>query len=79
MRDNAEPGSRRWQADPRARGPYTGGLAFLLRDLSVPVYGSALTLGWQRHRVEEAGLEDRARFIEVADGERRMACGSFRS
>ena len=50
---------------------HTGGLAFLLRDLSVPVYGSALTLGLARHRVEEAGLEDRARFIEVVDGERR--------
>ncbi len=51
---------------------HTGGLAFLLRDLSVPVYGSALTLGLARNRVEEAGLADRARFIEVTDGERRQ-------
>ena len=51
---------------------HTGGLAFLLRDLSVPVYGSALTLGLARNRVEEAGLADRARFIEVIDGERRQ-------
>jgi len=51
---------------------HTGGLAFLLRDLSVPVYGSALTLGLARNRVEEAGLADRARFIEVVDGERRQ-------
>ena len=50
---------------------HTGGLAYLLRDLSVPVYGSALTLGLARHRVEEAGVEDRATFVEVADGERR--------
>jgi ribonuclease J len=50
---------------------HTGGLAFLLRDLSVPVYGSALTLGLARHRVEEAGLLDKATFIEVGDGERR--------
>ncbi|HXQ90822.1 MAG TPA: ribonuclease J [Acidimicrobiales bacterium] len=50
---------------------HTGGLAFLLRDLSVPVYGSALTLGLARNRVEEAGLGDRAKFVEVADGERR--------
>ncbi len=50
---------------------HTGGLAYLLRDLSVPVFGSALTLGLARNRVEEAGVEDRARFIEVGDGERR--------
>jgi ribonuclease J len=50
---------------------HIGGLAFLLRDLSVPVYGSALTLGLARTRVEEAGLEAKARFVEVADGERR--------
>ena len=50
---------------------HTGGLAYLLRDLSVPVYGSALTLGLARNRVEEAGLADRAEFVAVADGERR--------
>jgi ribonuclease J len=50
---------------------HTGGLAYLLRDLSVPVYGSALTLGLARNRVEEAGLADKASFIEVVDGERR--------
>jgi len=48
---------------------HTGGLAYLLRDLSVPVYGSALTLGLARNRVVEAGLEDRARFVEVTDGQ----------
>jgi ribonuclease J len=50
---------------------HTGGLAFLLRDLAVPVYGSALTLGLARNRVEEAGLLDRATFVTVQDGERR--------
>jgi ribonuclease J len=50
---------------------HTGGLAYLLRDLSTDVLGSALTLGLARNRVEEAGLVDRARFIEVKDGERR--------
>jgi len=50
---------------------HTGGLAYLLRDLSVPVYGSALTLGLARSRVDEAGLADRATFVEVSDGERR--------
>jgi ribonuclease J len=55
---------------------HTGGLAFLLRDLAVPVYGSELTLGLAAHRVEEAGLIDRATFVPVKDGERR-AIGPF--
>jgi len=55
---------------------HIGGLAFLLRELSTTVYGSALTLGLARHRVEEAGLESRATFVEVRDGERR-AIGPF--
>ena len=49
---------------------HTGGLAFLLRELQAPIYGSELTIGLARHRVEEAGLADQARFIVVADGER---------
>ncbi len=55
---------------------HTGGLAYLLRELSVPVYGSALSLGLARSRVEEAGLVDRATFVTVTDGERR-AIGPF--
>lgn len=55
---------------------HTGGLAYLLRELSVSVYGSALTLGLARNRVEEAGVSDRARFIEVGDGD-RMHIGPF--
>lgn len=50
---------------------HTGGLAFLLRDLSFPIYGSALSLGLARGRIEEAGLANRTRMVEVADGERR--------
>ncbi|MFN8038904.1 MAG: ribonuclease J [Acidimicrobiales bacterium] len=50
---------------------HTGGLAFLLRELSFPIYGSPLTLGLARNRIEEAGLLDRTKFIAVADGERR--------
>ena len=55
---------------------HTGGLSFLLRDLSFPLYGSALTLGLARNRIEEAGLAERTEFIEVRDGERRMI-GNF--
>ena len=50
---------------------HTGGLAFLLRDLEVPIYGSALSLGLARNRIDEAGLSDRAQYITVTDGERR--------
>jgi ribonuclease J len=69
LRDNAE----RVEAVVLTHGheDHTGGLAYLLRELEAPVFGSALTLGLARHRVEEAGVEDRARFVEVVDGERR--------
>jgi len=50
---------------------HTGGLAYLLRDFPVPVYGSELTLALARNRVDEAGMADRAKFIPVRDGERR--------
>jgi ribonuclease J len=50
---------------------HTGGLSFLLRELSFPLYGTALTLGLARNRIEEAGLVDRTEFNVVQDGERR--------
>lgn len=50
---------------------HTGGLAFLLRDISFPIYGSEMSLGVARNRIEEAGLLDRTEFIPVKDGERR--------
>ena len=50
---------------------HVGGLSFLLRELSFPIYGTALTLGLARNRIEEAGLLDRTEFIAVRDGERR--------
>jgi ribonuclease J len=50
---------------------HVGALSFLLRDLSFPIYGSALTLGLARNRIEEAGLLDRTELITVQDGARR--------
>jgi len=50
---------------------HTGGLAYLLRDFPVAVYGSELTLALARNRVDEAGMNERAQFIPVRDGERR--------
>ena len=44
---------------------HTGGLAYLLRELQAPIYGSELTVGLARHRVEEAGLAGQTRFIVV--------------
>src|SRR5712671_4404245 len=51
---------------------HVGGLSYLLRELSFPIYGSALTLGLARHRIEEAGLLGQTEFIPVVDGERRQ-------
>src|SRR5436190_6769996 len=51
---------------------HVGALSFLLRELSFPIYGSQLTLGLARSRIEEAGLLDRTEMIPVADGERRQ-------
>jgi ribonuclease J len=48
-----------------------GALAFALRDLSFPIIGSALTLGFASNRIEEAGLMDRTELIVVKDNERR--------
>jgi len=50
---------------------HVGALQYLLRELSFPVYGSAVTLGLARHRIEEAGLLGRTELITVSDGERR--------
>ena len=54
-----------------AHEDHAGGLAFLLRDISFPVYGSPLSLGLARNRIEEAGLLGRTELIPVRDGERR--------
>jgi ribonuclease J len=54
-----------------AHEDHAGGLAFLLRDVAVPIYGSPLSLGLARNRIEEAGLLGRTELIPVHDGERR--------
>jgi ribonuclease J len=46
-------------------------LAYLLRDLSFPIIGSALSLGFASNRIDEAGLMGRTRMIVVKDNERR--------
>jgi len=49
---------------------HVGGLQFLLRELSFPIYGSMVTLGLARNRIEEAGLLKKTDLITVSDGER---------
>jgi ribonuclease J len=50
---------------------HMGGLSYLLRELSFPIYGSELSLGLARNRIEEAGVLERTELVPVRDGERR--------
>lgn len=56
---------------------HQGGLAFLLRDVACPIFGSALTLGMARRRIDEAGLSARAEFVALASGGERRRIGPF--
>lgn len=49
---------------------HVGGLSYLLRDVPVPIYGSALCLGFARNRIEESGMLGRTDLIPVGDGDR---------
>jgi ribonuclease J len=50
---------------------HVGALAYLLRDVPTPIYGSELSLGFARKRIEEARLLDQTTLIPVSDGETR--------
>ena len=50
---------------------HCGALSYLLAEVSFPIYGSELSLGLARNRIEEAGLLSRTELVTVADGERR--------
>ncbi len=49
---------------------HVGALQYLLREIKVPIYGSAVTLGLARNRIEEAGLLGNTELRVVADNER---------
>ncbi|MGB6058777.1 MAG: ribonuclease J [Microthrixaceae bacterium] len=49
---------------------HIGALSYLLRDASFPVFGTELTLGLAKGRIEEAGLLKQTELVTVADGER---------
>jgi len=55
---------------------HVGGLSYLLRDASFPLYGTELTLGLARGRIEEAGLVKKTEFNVVQDGD-RIEVGPF--
>jgi ribonuclease J len=64
---------------------HVGAIQFLLREVDgighlraapLPIYGSALTLGMARNRIEEAGLLGRTDMHAVRDGD-RMRIGPF--
>ncbi len=70
LRDNAE----RIEGVVLTHGheDHAGGLSFLLNEVvGVPIYGSALSLGLARGRIDEAGALGRTELIPVEDGERR--------
>jgi ribonuclease J len=50
---------------------HVGAIAYLLREVNAPVYGSAFTLGIARNRLDEANLASLAKLVAVSDGERR--------
>jgi ribonuclease J len=50
---------------------HVGGIAYLLREVQAPVYGSAFTLGIARNRLDEANLRKPPNLVVVNDGERR--------
>jgi ribonuclease J len=49
---------------------HVGALSYLLRDVSAPIFGSALALGFARNRIEEAGMLGRTELVAVSDGGR---------
>lgn len=48
---------------------HVGALGYLLADVSAPIYGSALSLGFARKRIEEAGVLGQTELIPVKDGD----------
>jgi ribonuclease J len=54
-----------------AHEDHAGGLAYLLADVSAPIFGSELSLGFARRRIAEVGLLDRTELVPVGDGDRR--------
>ena len=59
-----------------AHEDHIGALPYLLRHMSLPIYGSVFTLGMIEHKLREAGLNGRAELRKVSDGD-RLKVGPF--
>ncbi len=55
---------------------HIGALSFLLEEMPLQIIGSPLTIGLARNRIDERGMLDRAKFIEVSDND-RIKVGPF--
>ncbi|MCB1256601.1 MAG: ribonuclease J [Microthrixaceae bacterium] len=51
---------------------HIGALSYLLREIEFPIFGTELSLGLARGRIEEAGLLKSTDLVAVGDNERRM-------
>jgi ribonuclease J len=71
LRDNAD----RLEAVVLTHGheDHIGTLPYLLREFSLPIYATKLTLALLEGKLEEHGIRDRAEFHEVASGEAHTA------
>jgi ribonuclease J len=55
---------------------HTGALPYLLKEVQVPVYGTRLTLGLVRNRLEDHRLAEKTELREVSPGE-KLSVGHF--
>ncbi len=55
---------------------HAGGLAYLIGEIPVPVYGSRLTLGLVTERLKEHKLEDSAQLVSI-EARQKLEFGSF--
>jgi len=55
---------------------HIGALAFLLKEMPLAIYGTKFTLALAKGRIQEMGVSDRARFIEIEAGG-RLKVGPF--
>lgn len=53
-----------------AHEDHVGALPYLLADIEAPVFGTLLTLGMLRHKLDEHQLQDRVRLVPFAPGDR---------